>query len=67
MRKGLFRHVVVRLNRAGNVLAVNTNSHTHQHVLWTFGHFAVNAQKIGTLQRLKPKEVVMEVAFVDNC
>ena len=41
------------LNSSVNIITMNSDSHTHQHVLWPFGNFAVNFQQVRSLQCLE--------------
>ncbi len=66
MGEVLLRHEVVRLDGTLDVLAVDTNSDTHEHVLGSLGDLAVDAEEVGTLERLEAEEVVVEVALVDD-
>lgn len=44
---------VVRLDCLVNVLHVDANGHTHEHVLGALNNFAVQAQQVGALQGLR--------------
>jgi len=46
---------VVRDDGGVNVLAVNADSDTHEHVLRTLGHFVVDAEQVGSFQGLVKK------------
>ncbi len=60
------RHTVVGLHRSLNVFFVDTDGNAQQHLLGAFGNFAVGAQKVGALQGLEPKVVVVEIAVVNG-
>lgn len=60
------RHQVVCLDSTLDVLAVNTNSYTHNHMLWALCNLAVEAQKVGSLKSLESEVLVVEVPIVDN-
>jgi hypothetical protein len=45
----LLQHEVVHLEDLVNVGPVNTDCHTHDHMLGVFGNAAVNAEKTGVL------------------
>ncbi len=53
----LLRHEIVGLDGAFDVLAVDTNSDTHEHVLGTLSNLAVNTEKVGSSRVLKPKKL----------
>lgn len=48
-----FRHKVVRLDHAFNIVLVNAYSNTHDHMLGTFGNTAIDPQKIRPLESLE--------------
>ena len=58
-------HVVGFQNRV-NVVAVNTDSHTHEHLLRPFGNLAVHLEQIGLFQSLESKIVQLKVALVHH-
>jgi hypothetical protein len=60
------RHKVVGFNGGGDVGFVNTDRHTHQHVLWSFRNCAINTQEVRALERLEPEVVICVVAVVDD-
>ena len=59
-------HEVVGLEDTVEVAAVDTNGDTHDHVLGTLGGAAIDTEKVGTLEGLEAKVVVVEVAVVDD-
>ena len=59
-------HEIVGFNDLLDVIAVNPNSNTHDHVLWSFGDFAIDSQEIGPLHCLEAKVVVVEILVIDN-
>ena len=59
-------HVIIRLDRAFNVTAMNADSNTHKHVLWTLSNLAINTEKVGALECLEAKVLVVEVALIDD-
>ena len=66
MGKELFRQQVVSLDSRVNILSVNTDRDTHEHVLGTFGDLAIDLEQIRSLERLEAKEVVVEITIVDD-
>ena len=42
---------------------MNTNSNTHQHVLWTLHRLTINFQKVRAFQGLKFKNRLSELDF----
>ena len=47
------RHQIVSLKDTLDVGAVDTDSDTHQEVLWPLGYAAIKLQQIGTLKSLE--------------
>jgi hypothetical protein len=66
MRKELFRQQVVRLEHRVNVILMDPNRNTHQHVLRAFRNPPINLQEIRPLQRLESKVVVAKVAIIND-
>ena len=60
------RHQVVRFDGGFNVAAVNPARHAHQHVLRTFGDFAVQLEQVRAFECLETKVVVRIIAVVDD-
>ncbi|KAH3661623.1 hypothetical protein OGAPHI_006472 [Ogataea philodendri] len=63
----LLGHQVVGLDDLWNVVAVNTNGNTHNHVLRSFSNFSVNLEQVRPFQSLETKIVVREVSVVHDC
>ena len=57
-------HQVVGVERFLKVRVMNAHGHTHQHVLGSLGHFAVELEQIGALKGLETKVVVVVVSAV---
>mmetsp|Transcript_85769 Transcript_85769/g.191778 ORF Transcript_85769/g.191778 Transcript_85769/m.191778 type:complete len:753 (-) Transcript_85769:7-2265(-) len=64
VREEAARHEVVRLDRRGDVAAVDAASDPHEHVLGPLDDCAVDAQEVRLLERLKTEVVEAEVAAV---
>lgn len=73
--KVLFGQQVVRfdgslplLSRATylNVVAVDANGHSHQHLLRTLCDPAIQTQQVTSLQSLEAKVVVIKISFINN-
>jgi hypothetical protein len=46
---------------------VNTDTDSHQHVLWSFDRFSIVILKqIGSFQRSKPKVIIVKISLVDK-
>jgi hypothetical protein len=43
-------HEMVRFEDAFDVVAVDANGNTHDHVLWSFGDFAIAAEEVGAFK-----------------
>lgn len=48
-----FRHKVVRLDDALNIVLVDAHGNTHNHMLGTFGNTAIDPEKVGPLESLE--------------
>ena len=64
MSKVLIRHKVIRLDDSFNIIAVYSNSHTHDQVLWSFCDFTVEAEKVRAFQRLEAKVLIVEISII---
>lgn len=60
------RHEVVSLDGLLNVGAVDTDSDSHDHVLWAFHDLAVHSKKVRSLESLETEVVVGKVPIVDD-
>ena len=60
------RHIVVRLNCAFDVVAVNSNSDSHEHMLRPFSDLAIETKEIRAFEGLEAEELVVEIALVDD-
>ena len=49
---------VVRLDGLFNVFAVDTDSYSHEEVLWTFSYLAIDTEQVGSLKGLVAKVVL---------
>ena len=61
-----FAEGVVGGDGALDVALVDAHGHTHEHVLRTLHHLAVQAQEVAALEGLEAEVVVVEVAIVDD-
>ena len=57
-------HQVVGVEGFLDVGVVNTDRHTHQHVLRAFSHFTVELEQVGALQGLESEVIVVVVSTV---
>ena len=57
---------VVRLNGPGDVAAVDSKSHTHEHELRALGNLAVHFQEVRLFQCFESKVVVFKVASMND-
>jgi hypothetical protein len=53
MRKEALAHEMVRLNGALDVVAVDTDGDTHEHVLGTFGNATIDTEQVRALEGLE--------------
>ena len=64
MSKVSLTHQVIGVERFLNVAVVDTDGHTHQHVLRSFSDHTVEFQKVRTLKGLETKVVVVVITLV---
>lgn len=60
------RQIIVCLNDFINVLLVDGDSNSHEHVLGTLGDLAVDFHEVTAFQSFEPKEIVVEVSVIDD-
>ena len=58
MRKPAFGHQIVRFDGGLDVVLMDTNRDSHQHLLRAFDHFAVDLKQVGPLECFEAKIVV---------
>ncbi len=58
-----FRHHIVGLDGGIDVLAMNANGDSHEHVLRPLDYLAVNLQQVAALQSLEPEVLEMGRRF----
>ena len=66
MREVLLGHELVGLDGGVDVLAVNADRNSHNHVLGPLRDLAVAAHQVATFEGLEAEVVVLEVAVVDD-
>lgn len=59
-------HCVVCLQDRLNVLFVDPNRDSHQHVLWPLNHLVIHLKKVRSLQSFETEVIVIKVPVVDN-
>ena len=59
-------HEVVRLDDLLNIVIMYSNSNAHDHLLWSFSDFAIQTEKVGSLEGFEAKVLVVEVSVVHN-
>jgi hypothetical protein len=64
--KESLRHEVVGLEDLFNVVSVNTNSDSHDHVLGSFDNLAIDSEEIRSLKGLETEVVVGEISVIDD-
>lgn len=62
-----FGHQVVGLDSTRDVVLVDPNANSHEHVLGTLRDLSINTKQIASFQRLEPEEVIVLVARVVDC
>ena len=60
------RHIGVCLNCVFDVVAVNSNSDSHEHMLGPFSDLAIEAKEVRVFEGLEAEELVVEIALVDD-
>ena len=82
MCKVTLRHQVVCFDDTLDIVVMNADGHTHEHVLGAFSNASIDAKEIGSLKGLEPEagrvledcvapqmrdsQVVMEITIVDD-
>lgn len=66
MREVFVGHEIVRLNSRLNVLTVNSDGNSHNHVLRTLDNLAIKAEKVRALKCLEAKVLVIEIPIIYN-
>jgi len=61
-----FAESVVRFNDRFEVVFVNANGHTHQHVLRTLDDFAIDFEQVAPLEGFESEVIVVEVPVVND-
>lgn len=64
MSEPLLTHQMVGLEGGREVLLMNPDGHSHQHVLRSFNHLPVHPQKVSLLQSLEAKEIISIVPLM---
>ena len=67
MSKVLLTGQLVRLQCCVQVVEMDTQGNSHQHLPRALHNPSIHAQQIGTLQRLKSKVVVIKIPAIHNC
>jgi hypothetical protein len=60
------RKEVVGFNGRFDIVFVDTDRDTHEHVLRAFYYTAVDAEEVGTLEGLETKVIVIKITIVDD-
>ena len=66
MRHVLLAHQLIGLQGTLKIVFVNTNTHTHEHLLRTLNNLSVHAEQVRTFKCFEPKVVVGEIAIVNQ-
>ena len=64
MSEPLLRHEVVGLESCLEIVQVDSDGGTHEHVLGTLHDLALAFEKVGALESFKAEEIVLEVAGI---
>ena len=64
--KILHAHEVVGLEGSVDVIAVNADGDTHEHMLWSLDSLAIDLHQIRSLQSLEAEVVVLVVSIMDD-
>ena len=62
----LLREQVIRLNGSVNVLAMDPDGNSHQHLLRSLNHLPVLLQEVGSQQGLESKILILEISIIDE-
>ena len=63
MREPLVTHQMIRLNGSLDVMFVDANTHSHEHVLGSLCYLSVNLEKIRSLESLVPEVIIVKVSL----
>lgn len=66
MSEMLGGHQVVCLYSFLDIFAMDADSHSHDHVLRSLGHLAIDPEQIRSLQGLEAKVLVAEITVIDH-
>ena len=66
MSEPLLAHVVVCLESWIQIIEMNTDGASHEHVLWSLSDLSIYFEQIGALQSLETEEVIVEISLVVN-
>lgn len=61
MREEFVTHQLVGLNGGIDVISVDANCHSHQHVLGSFYYFPIDSEQVTPLKSFEAEVVVVEV------
>ena len=61
MREEFFTHQLVGLNGGVDVISVDANCHSHQHVLGPFHYSPIDSEQVASLKSFEAEIVVIEV------
>ena len=65
MSEPALRHQMVCSENRINIILVDSNSNSHQHVLWPLYYFSRNFQEIRSLKSLKTKIIIIKVPVIN--
>lgn len=57
-------HEVVGLDGGIDVGLVNTNGHSHEHVLWSLNDLTLDLEEVGSFESLETEVVVVVISLV---
>lgn len=66
MREPFLAHQMVSLKHGIQIVFMDSESHAHEHVLWTFDDLVIHTEKVRFLKGFKPEEIIREIACVVN-
>ena len=60
------RHEVIGFDNFFDIIAMDPDRYTHDHMLGSLHNFAIESKEIGSFKSLEAKVLIIEVSVVDN-
>lgn len=66
MSEPTLSHQVIGFGGRFNVVFVDTNSNSHQQVLWSFYNLSINLQKVGPFKSFEAKIIIFKIPVIED-